>query len=119
MTIHFHCGCGQKLKASAESIGKHFDCPVCGTAVVVPETDAAAPAIEKPAAVAAAAESPSASVKSEKAAAAPQQPHVAKVAKHASVAGAKKKGSKSATNGSHKSPALSDDDVALAALGLT
>lgn len=39
MTIHFHCECGQKLKASSESIGKMFGCPVCGTKVTVPPTD--------------------------------------------------------------------------------
>lgn len=43
MTIHFHCDCGQKLKASAASVGKHFDCPVCGAEVMVPEADEAAP----------------------------------------------------------------------------
>jgi hypothetical protein len=43
LTIHFHCACGQKLKATSDSVGKHFDCPVCGTAVVVPERDEAAP----------------------------------------------------------------------------
>lgn len=43
MTIHFHCECGQKLKASAASVGKHFDCPVCGAEVTVPDADEAAP----------------------------------------------------------------------------
>lgn len=39
MTIHFHCECGQKLKAASDSIGKTFDCPVCGVRVTVPATD--------------------------------------------------------------------------------
>lgn len=39
MTIHFHCECGQKLKASSESIGKSFNCPVCHESVTVPPED--------------------------------------------------------------------------------
>ena len=37
MTIRFFCTCGQKLKAPESKIGKHYDCPICGETVTVPE----------------------------------------------------------------------------------
>jgi len=56
MTIHFHCACGQKLKASEASVGKHFDCPVCGAEVTVPEKDESKPVAAAVAEVAAVAD---------------------------------------------------------------
>jgi hypothetical protein len=62
MTIHFHCACGQKLKASDASVGKHFDCPVCGTEVTVPAADEATPVAATVADAEARSEEPSAPV---------------------------------------------------------
>ena len=122
MTIHFHCGCGQKLKASADSVGKHFECPVCGTAVIVPEHDEATPEARKPvaASVAAgeshqsAAEVQTSAVRDKRAAAPPSDPVAKPTPNHR-----QQPPSKGGKNGAkHKAKPPSDEDLALEALGL-
>jgi ferredoxin len=36
MSITFYCGCGKKLKAGPDQIGRWAKCPGCGAAVTVP-----------------------------------------------------------------------------------
>lgn len=122
MTIHFHCGCGQKLKASADSVGKHFDCPVCGTAVVVPDHDESAPAARRPVTAAVSAidsheasgEHETSPVANKQSAGQPAQSVAKPAASHHG-----QEPSKRGRNGSPKQKAKppSDEDLALEALG--
>jgi hypothetical protein len=126
LIIHFHCDCGQKLKASADSVGKHFDCPVCGASVVVPEQDESVSARKKP--VAAAVTASEASPMDEAKPAPPVRRSAgtneakAKVdlakADDGKANGAKANGAKAVSNGSRR-PAKkrTDDDLAMEALG--
>lgn len=37
-SVLFHCqGCGQKISAGQEDVGKQADCPACGTTVTIPQ----------------------------------------------------------------------------------
>lgn len=61
MAIDFECACGKKLKSKDEYAGKKTKCPVCGAALLVPQT-AAKQAAAAAAAAASAAETSSAGI---------------------------------------------------------
>ena len=50
MEIIFNCTeCDQELSVDSEAAGSEFNCPTCGTQLIVPQADAAAPVPDQPA----------------------------------------------------------------------